>query len=340
MSEHGTLAVYAYALCVVVLAVLAVLVAVTYRREMARARRAWVAAYALAFVVALPMLLFVLKNQVLGGATLPGEGLLPFTLHPLTEVRTGLDPVSNLRFVATGFDDGRAWNSPPGVRPLMLVALLLVPVGAVALWRHRVDGLRSPFLLWLAAASTLLVTVTLNDNRANALLVPVVVAAACGLDEVVRRLARARVAHVVTGALLALVVVDALLSWRAYFSPEQQERFEQAFDVGFGPAVRAASEIEVDLPVLVTDVAIADAQVMFHLDVAPDDLPAGRTPTEPDFDRWVFDASRLPAGAYLAVARTTTPSVPDQPLPDDCDADTPAWSEGGWVVLRCGDVGP
>ncbi|MER7005150.1 glycosyltransferase family 39 protein [Dactylosporangium sp. NPDC000555] len=218
-------------------------------------------------VLALPFGLFLLVNNVLHRAP-HWLSALPFSVPLLTVTR--LDEVSadgtligNVRFVASGFDDGLIWNVLPGWLPLGPVVVPLAAVGCYYAVRRR--GMLLAPLCWLLACLPLFLVAPLNVNRANALYLPLVALSAVGLVEVGRSLREARGGRAIPAVLLSLALVYNALFCLDYFKSEERltrAAFSDGVDHAIQQAHTAAAGTE---PIFVSEIPLNYMYVLFTL---------------------------------------------------------------------------
>lgn len=237
------LSLYAYALCwlAVPLTLLPALLWLWHSRPAALRSRWLPEAGLLLFLLALPLVLFLLVNRGL----LP-EVITPFFSIPrLTVLRSGelvpqglFSPASWGRLLGLLWrqGDGLAWNSTPfGL--YYPWSLPFIAAGGVRLVRR--GGAAGPTGLLAAAVAggvlTCLMEADVNVNRANVLHLPLLALCALGMDAVFAR--RGRLWRAAQGAAAGLVLVSFCLFSRYYFGPYAQ-RIAPVFQDGTEAAVR------------------------------------------------------------------------------------------------------
>lgn len=334
------LALYAYAVGAVVLALLIPLLVVSLRSEIRRRVGWWIGAAAVAAAVSVPFTLFILKSQVLH-RNLPFEAALPFSLPSLSITRLQQlahhgTPGGLGQFVLGQFYDNLPLDTVPGLPPLSLVILILALVGLVfairrAIASHARD--MSPFALWLVACLPLFVVIPdIDDTRIDALFLPIIALAATGLVDLVD-VVRARLAQRALVAL-SLIIVAATCAYAAtiYFSPTYTTDSEPDFYPGFGSAVQAAARLSGDSQLYLSSYpTLGYMNVLWYLDIPPRTFQAAHpTPDDPDFGRFVFAKKRIDKSRpYFYLISTERGHVP-------CSQPDVLWTRGEWSVGRCG----
>jgi 4-amino-4-deoxy-L-arabinose transferase-like glycosyltransferase len=167
------------------------LILVLFRREIRLRLRFWVAGLALATIVAVPFLLFVVKNQF-DIDRLPGEDLLPLSIPAMPATRLSQIRVSlvetiygNLTFLVGGFHTiGAPWEQSAAFLPLTAAAPVLIAGGVVALLHaYRKSQLATGrlcavILIVIGSAVIPLWVIPLNLTRFNWFFIPAIMVVA------------------------------------------------------------------------------------------------------------------------------------------------------------------
>jgi 4-amino-4-deoxy-L-arabinose transferase-like glycosyltransferase len=242
-------------------------------------RPAWkpaIAAAAVFFVIALPIIAFVIINQ-LGLPSLRTAGFsiprltIPryqssstfFSEDPITFIQTN---IRDLWHVLTKGDDGLLSNSISGFGYLYFVGFpltclgIIVTLAAKAWWRSQVHFF---FVAWLVAALVLSVFAldVVNINRINILFIPMIFFAAVAIRELVRS----------RPVLIGMVVFFCLLFGhftRTYFS-WYRVAAEPTFQTSLGDAINEASRSTAGPLCITNRVAEPYIYVLFYRKIDP-----------------------------------------------------------------------
>jgi len=240
------LALYAYAIAFIVVPILLLLFLVSCRQRLIRYWREWARA-GIAFVfLALPIVLFIIKNFIVQAA-LPFEEYLPFGLPllPLSRIAEvtsqplGERLINSFFITLTGFQDGEIRNTLPGIAATFPVCLPLAGVGVFrALRQYTQTGKIDVFGLWLLACVPLFFPWDLAVNRINAIFIPLLVVAVRGLLYLKHTLSHQAREILIAGVGL-LVTIQASMFVGEYFLvyPHAPDA-ELAFYKSFGRALK------------------------------------------------------------------------------------------------------
>ncbi len=275
------LCLYAYIVATVVVPVILGLLILFYFDTMRRDWRAWVAAFAVFGLIAMPMLAFLFKNLV-SSSGLPFERLIPFGISLLPFSR--LDQVSiplatrleeNLSILLAGFQDGDLRANVPGIAPMFLVLFPLACVGiGYLVRRYRETREADLFLILLVASAPVFVLYEANTHRVLATLIPMIAIGAYGLDRLTQALAASRRAQtVLVAGVSVLVAIQAGLFVYEYFwvyptATETIESFYTNYDRALATGLAAAKP---DEAVLITQlIPIPHLVTAFYESYPPD----------------------------------------------------------------------
>ena len=340
---------YAYPTSIVATAISGPVIVALFRREIRRRLQFWIAGLALATLIALPFLLFLIKNQFHIGH-LPGEDLLPFSIPTmpatrLSQIRTSLAETiyENLTFLISGFHTlGAPWEQSAAFLPLTATAPVLIAGGAVALFRayrksELVTGrLSAVILIVIGSAVIPLCVIPLNLTRFNWFHIPAIMVAAWFSIEIGKRY---RWGATVMGAYLALFLV---LFYPYYFIRYNDElpildtTLGNGFRIGLQDALRAEIALaEPGEPVLV-DIGTVHPYlyVLFYGLDTIESFQTTRAVTIENgvyrvasFGRFVFERKALPENrAFVFVSLAKNPPCAEPEI---------ASSDPIWAVGRC-----
>ncbi len=195
-------------------------------------------------VIAFPFLLFVLDNYVLH-STPEFVKHLPFTVpllisNRLTQVSGGDILISNLRFVASGFNDGVIWKTMPWYAPLGLLTLPLAGVGIYYSVRKR-QRREMIFVLCLVAALPIFFIYDLNSNRANSIFIPLIALSAIGLIGIYDSIEVWRTKTTIISLLLIVTTIYSSMFCYDYFKHYNGLLQGTPYYIGFGAALSHAT---------------------------------------------------------------------------------------------------
>ena len=200
-------------------------------------------------VLALPLIGFLAVNYGLMDEFSVG----PFSVPRLVQMRMGEISLSHvpdnlktmLRILLTQ-SDGLKWNSPGRFGLLYPVALPFGLLGFAALLYRAFTALRDGrydpavlLLIWLCAGTGLTALISVNINRMNFLLMPIVLTVAFGAETILRL--PERYVRAVAALLLAVLLVFFGFFARYYFTeyaPSLKGEFPAGWDEALGEALR------------------------------------------------------------------------------------------------------
>ncbi|MGB7415399.1 MAG: glycosyltransferase family 39 protein, partial [Thermosynechococcaceae cyanobacterium] len=215
---------YAYGTSLLLVPPLLLLIGVTYRQKILRHKWLWSGALGLFLLLALPFLLFILKNNVLHHP-LGFEQRLSFSI-PMLNAQRGeqIDAsflerlVPNIHLLLNGFGDDLIWNSPQYFLPLGIIAFPLLGVGLAQVSRQPKAESTNLFGLWLWAGLPLFFMVPLNVNRANGLLLPIIVLSVVGFEALRKAIAAPEIRHVLVRLTAIWLALNTCLFSAYYLS--------------------------------------------------------------------------------------------------------------------------
>ena len=170
---------YAYPLELIPAVASGIVILIAFRRQIAADPARWGLGIGLALLVALPFLLFLLKNQ-LGIVYLPLEGHLPFSVPTLPASRFSQIHLSfaatvlnNLTFLLGGYRDAAVWHESAYFLPLTAAAPYLTLLGTLSLgwscWKTRQINIVLVIVLTCVIS---VILIPLNLNRLNWFYIP------------------------------------------------------------------------------------------------------------------------------------------------------------------------
>jgi 4-amino-4-deoxy-L-arabinose transferase-like glycosyltransferase len=258
---------YAYPVSIVATVASGPIILILFRREIRRRLGVWIAGLGLAALVALPFLLFLIKNQFDIGH-LPGEDLLPFSLPTmpatrLSQIRMSLVETvwGNLTFLVGGFHTtGAPWEQSAAFLPLTAAAPVLIAGGFVALLRAyrkselATGRLAAVILIVIGSAIVPLCVIPLNLTRFNWCLTPSIMVAAWFAIEIGKRYRWG------AGAMAAYLAIFLVLFYPYYFRRYNDEL--PILDMTLGNGFRIGLE-----DALRTEVALAEPTEPILVDI-------------------------------------------------------------------------
>lgn len=328
-------ALYAYGISVVVIATLLPLFGLVYWKEIRKNLGQWLASFCLFLIASVPFILFLIKNYITHRA-LPFEHILPFSVPLLAESRlsqvSGASPIiSNVQFIAHGFNDGQIWNVVPGVLPLALGVLVLAAMGIgyrLVRWVRRAER-PSPFLLWGVACLPLFLLIPLNINQSNALYIPLIVCAADMVVVIANRLGGKRGAlWIGVFALYLLIVAFYFASF--YFSEKYTEAAKTNFNPDLSVMMPLARDEAAGQPLYVTDSLLLNyVQTLWYLKINPTEFQKySPTFTDTQFANYYFSANTLPNHTSFTFLIRSTDTYP-------CQMPAIRHSTKDWIIGVC-----
>jgi 4-amino-4-deoxy-L-arabinose transferase-like glycosyltransferase len=330
--------IYAYPVGIVPMALSGLGILFFFRDRIQARLWKWTGGLALAVAIALPFLLFLVKNQ-LGIAHLPFEAMLPFSIPVLPSTRLSqiggsflATVFANLTFLIGGYRDGAVWHQSVYFLPLTGIAPYLTLIGMAVLIRQSVQTKQPNVILIVAATAIVpICLLPLNLTRFNWFYIPSIMIAAHFLIQCRRT---------VQAASAAYLAVFVLLFYPYYFIRYNDEITIE--DVNLGNGFRVGLEDG-----LRREVALAQPGEPVYADIGTvhpylyilfygfgdiREFQATRQVKVVDgvyrvsqFGRFFFDRDALPAGqGFVFVSRTDRLPCP---APQDMTAG-PLWSVG------------
>jgi 4-amino-4-deoxy-L-arabinose transferase-like glycosyltransferase len=185
------ISIYAYPVMLYPIIPSSLAVVIFFRSPILAAAGIWAAGIALALLIDLPFILFLLKNYALHIEHLPGESALPFSVPALAATRLSqihqpltVTIFNNLTFLVGGYRDEAVWHQSRYFLPLTGAAPYLTAAGAVALaWRcvkaRQPRVILANVILIVAAAIVVpIVAIPLQVTRLNWFYIPSLMLAA------------------------------------------------------------------------------------------------------------------------------------------------------------------
>lgn len=329
---------YAYALSIVVIPVFMGLIFYFERRRIYRHKFLWFCALIVFLGIALPLILFLLKNHILG-TPFGFEAFLPFSIPLLPSQR--VNQVANslgdsLIFLVNGFNDELVWNTSPLFLPFFMLPFPFFGIGVVILIQKLKRGRANFFLLWLLSTLPLIVVARLNVNRANAMLIPVIVISVIGFESLLQSIARVSFQRIVFRVVSVWLGLSAMLFTGSYFSVYRQQagyKFQEDFAASLSMAQQSANLME---PIFVTQtIPLNYIYVLFFQPVNPqafhqraDYRIENGIYVVHQFDRFYFDQEALAENApqsFVYIQRANEKPLCSDPV---LIKDTKFWAIG------------
>lgn len=245
----------------------------------------WLALSALiAFLVALPIMLFILNNSMgsghlqFGPITIPkypSEARYSGMFLPLAEDGWSKIPdniIQVIQMLLGGNHDGLPWNAAPNWGPQLwlLTPFLLLGAGYALRERDLTDQL---MLAWLVCALVTAFCTSANINRINLIWIPSLWLAARGfwlLHHIRLWNHMAQIGMLVLGTFFILYY---FISW--------QQRISENFFPGLGEAIQAVvAEAPVDAPLVITEHSVY-TNILFYIQPNPRDYVASAEIPDP-----------------------------------------------------------
>jgi hypothetical protein len=244
--------VYAYPVGIVPIVLSSLGVTFFFRRRILGNPWPWIGGVVAAKIIALPFLLFLIKNQM-GIAHLPFEGMLPFSIPVLPATRlsqirgSALETIyDNLTFIVSAYrTTGLAWEQSIAFLPLTPAAPLLIAWGSIALFqrylREKASGLPLYVVILIVMASAVvpICFIPLNLTRFNWFHIPSIMVVAWLAIDLAKRFRPAAY------AMTAYLAVFLLLFYPYYFIRYNDElpildtTLGNGFRIGLEDALRA-----------------------------------------------------------------------------------------------------
>ncbi len=234
---------YAYATAIFIVPLFVSVSLIVYRKKIYRYRILWLFSILLFLIISMPFFIFLLKNQIFN-MNFVFEKLLPFSIplllsRRLTESGSPID--QNLRLILNGFDDGLIWNTPSRFLPLFMVTFPFLWIGTLLYYFRLQRGSINLFFLWLICCTPLFFFVKLNINRANALLIPIIIFSTVGFLSVKDNLKSKHVKRILTATTAVWIYINVILFSSYYFSL-YPSKVSAEFQVGLEDALKVAIE--------------------------------------------------------------------------------------------------
>jgi 4-amino-4-deoxy-L-arabinose transferase-like glycosyltransferase len=242
------LSLYAYAVSIFIIPVFIILILYLYKDRILKRKWEWTFSLIIFVLLSMPLVLFLIKNQIIK-SNFGFEGLLPISIPLLPYQRSqeasravGQNLQDNIRFILNGFDDRLIWNTPPFFLPLFMITFPFLWIGILDLIRKFKRGYYNFFLIWLIATIPVLFLIKLNINRSNALLIPILVLSAFGLQRILDSLTSQYMHKFLSFAVAIWISVNSILFALDYFSV-YPEMVSAQFQVGLENAINTAIEV-------------------------------------------------------------------------------------------------
>ncbi|WP_168121043.1 glycosyltransferase family 39 protein [Paenibacillus sp. HB172176] len=199
------------------------------------------------FVLASPILLFVLLNKGGGASVSTWLFTIPKLTVPRTEqvssvfsgeaVQNSLEHLQAFLKLMYTQNDGLPWNVLGDYGYLYSIALPFIAIGLLAAIHTAFKNKSFPWMilvLWLLAAILVAAVTAVNINRINIIFYPIIFLAASGILWISRNIERSMLL-----VLPAFIVFFSLFSWHYY--TDYRKQMSPLFYESFGDAVKYAS---------------------------------------------------------------------------------------------------
>lgn len=218
-------------------------------------------------VSALPLLLFMAVNYgVIDEIKLPWLSVPKMLVMRSGEISLKNIPenLANLKKILLSRSDGLIWNSPEKFGAMYILSFALVPIGlvsgAVRLRRETASPTMLMFIQ-LVGGFILCCLVSVNLNRMNILLMPLVYFEALGLDEITGLLGRR------AGAVIAAVYIVLFCQFETYYFTDYAARVSVDFTCGFEEAFSRAIPMQGDVYI---SPEVHYPKVLFYAQIPPE----------------------------------------------------------------------
>jgi hypothetical protein len=315
--------IYAYPVMLYPAAPSAVAILFFFRREVSAAALLWLAGIAVALLIDLPFLLFLLKNYLLHLQHLPFEAALPFSIPLLAATRLSqihqpfiVTIFNNLTFIIGGYRDDAIWHQSRYFLPLTGAAPYLTIAGAVTLgW--QCFKLKRPNVILIVAATIVIpiCAIPLQVTRLNWFYIPSLMLAAQFLVGLPMPYGR----RLLTASAFYLILF--LVPFYAYYLTSYNQEamaldrnLGNGFRLGLEDSLRAETALaKADEPIFI-DIGTPHPYLypLFYGLARVEDFQATRQVQTVDgvylvsrFDRFFFAKNALPAQAsFVFVSRS------------------------------------
>jgi hypothetical protein len=252
-----TISIYAYGPAYLFAPVFLLCALVLIHLESRISLRTFLISAASAFVVALPMMLFILNNAIghdhwhLWFITIPhypsearySNIFLPFAQGGWERIPD--NTVNVIRMLFGGKDDGLPWNAIPAWGPQYVFLTPFVVIGAILTARRGSSLVDRLMLAWMLCALVTAFCTDANINRINLVWLPSLWLAAVGLHLIAQE-------RSLNYAIQATLLLCCLFFSMQYFTSWSEKITSDFFD-GFGPAIKRIVEIAPkDAPIAIT----------------------------------------------------------------------------------------
>jgi 4-amino-4-deoxy-L-arabinose transferase-like glycosyltransferase len=343
------ISVYAYGVALMILPIMVLLVALTYRKEIWENKRSWLGAILLFLLITFPLIAFAIKNNFLH-RDFSFERFLPFSIPLLPSQRlaqVGGESLAekvwnNILFLLSGFQDGLIWNSIPEFPPLLMIIFPFLGVGLLGLIRQFLLSQKIDlFLLWLISCSPLFLLIELNVNRANAIFIPIIVISTLGFFELKRALVSIQLQKILTISTAGWILISSLCFANYYFK-HYPDIIDSSFNSGLETALeQAINTAQKEEKVLISQEISRSLSYIYILFYLKQDPRIFQTRSNyvinsegvfevRSFERFYFKPEWLTLQpketfVYLVKKRERIP----------CRGSKPLYNEGGWRIGRC-----
>lgn len=340
---------YAYGVALMILPVMLLLLAVSYREELWKQWKSWLIAILLFFLITFPLIAFAIKNNLLR-RDLGFEQFLPFSIPLLPSQRLAqvageniAEKIwTNILFILNGFQDGLIWNTIPEFPPLLMIMFPFLAIGSLVLIRQFLLSRKADlFLISLISCLPLFLLIEVNVNRVNAIFIPTIVISVVGFFELKNAVSSRYLQKFLIMSVAGWIVISSL-GFSNYYFKKYPDIIDSSFNFGLETALTKAIEVtKKGEKILISQEisrSLSYVYILFYLKRDPRSFQAyGNYIINPDgifevrsFEQFYFSPEWLslkPAESfiYLIKRRERTP----------CKNSKLLYNEGIWRVGRC-----
>lgn len=254
------IALYAYIISLFVIPIVLLGTLIIYRREVLTDKLSYTFSLIIAFIVSIPIDVFIVENYVLHRIPRFAKHL-PFSAPLLLQSRlaqingqaNGNLLWANLHFYTSGFVDIYPWANMDGFTPA-LIYLPLAVIGAVLAFKGA-NKMFKIFAVWFIANFILSFVVPLDDIRANTFIIPLIALSALTVVTVVKNCSLER-------KMLSLIIAIMLIGYSIFFYVDYFINYNQQnntgsfyFNTGFDQALQQARKLAHNT----TDIYVSDS---------------------------------------------------------------------------------
>lgn len=234
---------------------------------------------ALAFIIALPIVLFVIINTF----DLPSITTPFFSIPKLNEARQAAilkgDLLGNFLSCFSMLlkqNDGMPWNSMNSFfGTIYIFSAPFVLVGIItALRRKEKSAVTYAFLCWLAVSVAMMFVMSSNINRMNLIFIPLIYFTALGIYALTKK----RIVKATIGILYTVSFAAFVFSYAGAY----QQDIARSFSYGFGDAVDFSETLDKNVCRVTPDSGSTYMLLLFYTETPPNEYLKTRVVENPD----------------------------------------------------------